>query len=138
MMRRTSDTPKEDLLSGTKILVVDDNARGRHLLRATIELEEEYEVMTAADGREALELAGRECPGLVLMDLHMPVWDGYRTTTCLKANPKTADIPVIALTASHVMGEDLARAMEAGCVDYLQKPVPRQLLLDKVHEHIRA
>lgn len=121
-----------------KILIVDDNATGRELLRDTIELEGEYEIVTAANGRDALDVAERERPDLILMDLQMPLMDGYETTEHLKADPGTADIPVVALTASHVMSEDHQRAMQVGCADYLQKPVSRLLLLQKVRQHIKA
>lgn len=124
-------------MSEGKILIVDDNDTGRELLRDTIELEGEYDIATAANGLEALEAVRREKPDLILMDLHMPRMDGYETTINLKANPETADIPVIALTASHVMSEDHQRAIEVGCADYMQKPVARLLLLEKVRQHIR-
>ncbi|MDQ3855500.1 MAG: response regulator [Chloroflexota bacterium] len=123
-------------MSEGRILIVDDNATGRQLLRDTIELEGEYDVVTAANGLEALEAVRREKPDLVLMDLHMPLMDGYETTENLKAHPETASIPVVALTASHVMSEDHQRAIEIGCADYLQKPVARLLLLEKVRQHI--
>lgn len=124
-------------MSEGKILIVDDNVTGRELLRDTIELEGEYEIVTAANGIEALEVVGREQPDLILMDLHMPQMDGYETTINLKANPETARIPVIALTASHVMSEDHRRALQVGCADYLQKPVARTVLLEKVRHYLR-
>ncbi len=124
-------------MSEGKILVVDDNAVGRELLRDTIELEGDFEIVTAANGVEALQVADAEKPNLILMDLHMPLMDGYQTTENLKRNPETTDIPVVALTASHVMSEDHKRALEVGCVDYLQKPVARVLLLQKIRQHLR-
>ncbi|MDP9351902.1 MAG: response regulator [Chloroflexota bacterium] len=120
-----------------KILIVDDNPTGRELLRDTIELEGDYEIVTAANGVEALEVAGQEMPNLILMDLHMPLMDGYETTERLKTNPATSHIPVVALTASHVMSDDHKRAIQVGCADYLQKPVARVILLQKVRQHIR-
>lgn len=120
-----------------KILIVDDNVTGRELLRDTIELEGEFEIATAANGVEALAVVGRDKPDLILMDLHMPQMDGYETTINLKANPATADIPVIALTASHVMSEDHQRAIQVGCADYLQKPVARPVLLEKVRQYLQ-
>ncbi|MDQ3327565.1 MAG: response regulator [Chloroflexota bacterium] len=125
-------------MSEGKILVVDDNAVGRELLRDTIELEGDFEIITAANGVEALQVARSEKPDLILMDLHMPLMDGYQTTENLKSNPETTDIPVVALTASHVMSEDHKRALDVGCVDYLQKPVARALLLQKVRLHIKV
>ncbi len=121
-----------------KIMIVDDNPTGRELLRDTIELEGDYEIVTAANGVEALKVAGQEMPNLILMDLHMPLMDGYETTEKLKANPATAHIPVIALTASHVMSDDHQRALRVGCADYLQKPVARVILLQKVRQHIQS
>ncbi len=128
---------EEDRVTEGKILVVDDNATGRELLRDTIELEGDFEILTAANGVEALQVANAEKPNLILMDLHMPLMDGYQTTENLKSNPDTTDIPVIALTASHVMSEDHKRALQVGCVDYLQKPVARVLLLQKVRHYIK-
>ena len=124
-------------MSQGKILIVDDNAIGRALLRDTIELEGEYDIVTAKNGVEALEVVKHEKPNLILMDLQMPLMDGYETTLNLKANPEPADIPVVALTASHVMSDDHQRAMQIGCADYLQKPVARLLLLEKVRQHIK-
>ncbi len=124
-------------MSAGKILIVDDNATGRELLRDTIELEGDYEIITAANGLEALETVRLHMPDLILMDLHMPIMDGYETTENLKIDPRTAGIPVVALTASHVLSEDHQRAMDVGCADYLQKPVARVLLLETVHKHLR-
>ena len=120
-----------------KVLIVDDNSTGRELLRDMIELDGDFEILTAANGVEALEVARRERPDLILMDLHMPAMDGYETTENLKKDAQTAGIPVVALTASHVLSEDHQRAMRVGCADYLQKPVARVLLLEKVRQHIR-
>jgi CheY-like chemotaxis protein len=122
----------------SRILIVDDNATARALLRDTIQLEGEYDIITAANGLEAVQLALAERPDLILMDLHMPLMDGYEATCALKADLRTADIPVVALTASYVMGEDRERALRAGCAEYLQKPVPRVLLLEKVREHLAS
>ncbi len=123
-------------MTTAKILVVDDNAIGRELLRDTIELDGEYEVLTASSGEEALRLAERERPNLIILDLHMPRMDGYQTTSELRSRPGTRDIPIIALTASRVGREDRRRAFESGCQDYLEKPVPRHLLLSKLRQHL--
>ncbi len=124
-------------MSQGRILIVDDNATGREFLRDTIELEGEYEVLTVPSGQEALEVAELDQPHLILMDLHMPQMDGYETTQQLKANRLTAHIPVIAMTASRVTADDRRQAEVVGCVDYVQKPVPRFILLEKIKQHLR-
>jgi len=124
-------------MSRPKILIVDDNPVALSLMRDTLELEESYEVLTTSDPREVLQLCREQLPDLVLMDLQMPRMDGYEVTRRLKADARTRDIPVVALTASRLSVEDMGRAMEAGCAGYLQKPVPRSLLLEAVQRYLR-
>ena len=103
-----------------KILIVEDVEYNRDLLVQL--LEEDYEVLTAADGAAGIEAAVRERPDLILMDLSLPGIDGWEATRRLKARPDTAAIPVIALTA-HAMQGDEERARACGCDDYLTKPI---------------
>ncbi|MCC2664397.1 MAG: Response regulator receiver protein, partial [Geminicoccaceae bacterium] len=102
-----------------RILIVEDVEYNRDLLVQL--LEDDYEVLTAADGAAGIELAARGRPDLILMDLSLPVVDGWEATRRLKARPETLAIPVIALTA-HAMQGDEDKARACGCDDYLTKP----------------
>ena len=113
-----------------KILLVEDNELNRDMLSRRLVLRG-HEVVIAEDGRMALEMALREFPDLVLMDLGLPVMDGWEATRRLKADARTAALPVIALTA-HAMADDRMRAIEAGCDDFDTKPVDLARLLGKV------
>ena len=113
-----------------KILLIEDNeanrdALSRHLKRRG------YEVVMAVDGQQGLAMARSEAPALILMDMSLPVLDGWEATRQLKADPQTGSIPVIALTA-HAMAGDRAKALEAGCDDYDTKPVEFPRLLAKI------
>ena len=112
-----------------KILVVEDVEFNRDLLVQL--LEDEYEILTAVDGAAGIELAEREHPDLILMDLSLPVIDGWEATRRIKANQSVRDIPIIALTA-HAMQGDAERALKCGCDDYLSKPLDEQLLFRKL------
>ncbi|GIK41016.1 MAG: response regulator [Chloroflexota bacterium] len=112
-----------------KILIVEDVELNLDLL--TQLLEDEYELVAAADGAQGVALAEQEQPDLILMDISLPVLDGYEATRQIKANPALTHIPVIALTA-HAMSGDLERALAAGCDDYLTKPLNDSLLFEKL------
>jgi CheY-like chemotaxis protein len=114
----------------SRLLLVEDNedsrdALSRHLRRKG------YEVLTAMDGRQGLAAARSEPPDLVLMDMSLPVLDGWEATRQLKADPQTRHIPVIALTA-HAMAGDREKALAAGCDEYDTKPVEFARLLGKI------
>jgi CheY-like chemotaxis protein len=113
-----------------RILLVEDNEMNRDMLSRRLE-RRGYQVLLAVDGREGVDRAGAEAPDLVLMDMSLPVLDGWEATRVLKAAPATRHIPVIALTA-HAMSSDRARAMEAGCDDYDTKPIDLPRLLGKI------
>ncbi len=114
----------------TKILVVEDNEMNRDMLARRL-ARKKYEVLVAVDGRESVEMARSEAPDLILMDMSLPVMDGWEATRQLKASPDTRAIPIIALTA-HAMSGDREKAMEAGCDDYDTKPIELPRLLGKV------
>ena len=114
----------------TKILLVEDNEMNRDMLSRRLE-RKGYLVVLAVDGESGVEMAGSEAPDLVLMDMSLPVLDGWEATRRLKANAATRGIPVSALTA-HAMSSDRAKAMEAGCDDYDTKPVELPRLLGKI------
>lgn len=115
-----------------KILLVEDNELNRDMLSRRLQ-KKAFEVICAVDGPEAARLARSEKPDLILMDMHLPVTDGWETTRQLKAAPDTAAIPIIALTADAMSG-DREKALAAGCDDYDTKPVELPRLLEKVHK----
>lgn len=114
----------------SKILLVEDNEMNRDMLSRRLE-RKGYEVLIAVDGQAGVEKTSSETPDLILMDLSLPVMDGWEATRRIKADPATQGIPVIALTA-HAMKEDEQKALDAGCDDYDTKPVNFQRLLGKI------
>jgi CheY-like chemotaxis protein len=114
----------------SRILLVEDNEMNRDMLSRRLE-RKAYEVIIAIDGQAGVNMASSESPDLILMDLSLPVIDGWEATRRLKANPATQSIPVIALTA-HAMAGDEQKALQAGCDDYDTKPVNFQRLLGKI------
>ena len=119
-----------------KILLVEDNEMNRDMLSRRLE-RKGYQVVLAVDGQSGVELAGTEAPDLVLMDMSLPVLDGWEATRRLKADPGTAHLPVIALTA-HAMSGDRERAIAAGCDDYDTKPIELTRLLGKIEALLGA
>jgi len=113
-----------------KILLVEDNEMNRDMLSRRLE-RRGYQVAIALDGKQGVAMAGSEAPDLILMDMSLPVLDGWEAARCLKATPETRTIPIIALTA-HAMVGDREKAIEAGCDDYDTKPVEFQRLLEKI------
>ncbi len=113
-----------------KILLVEDNEMNRDMLSRRL-LRRGFDVVMAADGQEGVTLAGSLAPDLILLDMSLPVMDGWEAARRLKAEPGTAGIPIIALTA-HAMAGDREKALEAGCDDYDTKPVELKRLLDKI------
>ena len=114
----------------TRILLVEDNEMNRDMLSRRLE-RKEFEVLIAIDGQAGVNMAIAEKPDLILMDLSLPVIDGWEATRQIKANPEVQSIPVIALTA-HAMAGDEEKALQAGCDDYDTKPVNFQRLLTKI------
>ena len=110
-----------------KILLVEDNEMNRDMLSRRLE-KRKYEVAIAVDGQEGVEMAEFEAPDLILMDLSLPVIDGWEATRRIKTNPRLRSIPIIALTA-HAMTADREKALEAGCDAYETKPVQLPSLL---------
>ena len=114
----------------TKILYVEDNEDNVYMLRGRL-TRAGFAVVVALDGEQGVALAGSEAPDLILMDLSLPVLDGWEATRRLKAASQTRAIPIIALSA-HAMEGDRARALAAGCDDYDTKPVDLPRLLEKI------
>ena len=115
----------------TRILYVEDNDDNVYMLKMRFEMLGGFEVLVAENGEVGCQKAIAEIPDVILMDLDLPVVDGWQATRRLKANSKTQKIPIIALTA-HAMDGDRQRALDAGCDDYDTKPVDISRLLDKI------
>jgi CheY-like chemotaxis protein len=119
----------------TKILLVEDNELNRDMLSRRLE-RKGYQVLIAVDGQQAVAMAQSEAPALILMDMSLPVLDGWEATRQIKADDRTKKIPVIALTA-HAMQGDEQKAKEAGCDDFDTKPVELPRLLDKLERLLK-
>jgi two-component system cell cycle response regulator DivK len=117
-------------VNNARILVVEDNRDNMMLITDLLQTLE-YVVIQAGDGQSGVKLAEAELPDLILMDLSLPVMDGWAATRQIKANPTLQHIPIIALTA-HAMVGDRERALAAGCDDYLAKPIDLSLLTVKI------
>ena len=113
-----------------KILLIEDNEMNRDMLSRRL-IRKGYDVVMATDGEQGVAMADSEKPDLILMDMSLPVIDGWEATRQVKAAEATRTIPVIALTA-HAMAGDREKALEAGCDDYDTKPVDINRLLDKI------
>jgi len=119
-----------------KILLVEDNEMNRDMLSRRLN-RNGFEVVIAVNGQDGVDLAGSTRPDLILMDMSLPVLDGWEATKIVKSNPDTARIPVIALTA-HAMVHDRERAMAAGCDEFDTKPIELSRLLEKINSLLRA
>ena len=119
-----------------KILLVEDNEMNRDMLSRRLQ-RRGYQVVLALDGQSGVEMTQTEAPDLVLMDMSLPVLDGWEAARRLKADAVTRHIPVIALTA-HAMSSDREKALEAGCDDYDTKPVELPRLLAKIDALLRG
>ncbi|MGB2868074.1 MAG: response regulator [Bacteroidota bacterium] len=111
----------------TRILLVEDNEVNREMMRRRLQ-RRGYEVIDAEDGQEAIHKAQTERPSVILMDMSLPIIDGWDATARLKGDASTCAIPIIGLTA-HAMIEDRQKALEAGCDDYITKPVDFEKLV---------
>jgi CheY-like chemotaxis protein len=120
-----------------RILYVEDNADNVAVLTTWLELEGDIEVIVAADGAQGVQVAAREAPDLVLMDLYLPVVDGFEATRQIKAQSQSRRIPIIALSA-HAMDEDRAKAYAAGCDDFEAKPIVFTRLVAKIRRLLEA
>ncbi len=115
-----------------KVLLVEDNEMNRDMLSRRL-IRKGYEVVLGEDGEKGVEMAASESPDIILMDMSLPVIDGWEATRRIKADAATSAIPVIALTA-HAMASDREKAMAAGCDDYDTKPVELARLLEKIEK----
>ena len=120
----------------TTILIIEDNEMNRDMLSRRLE-RKGYKVLIAVDGEKGLEVARANTPDLILMDMSLPVVDGWEATRRLKADERLKHIPVVALTA-HAMANDRDKALEAGCDDYDTKPIELARLLGKMEALLAA
>lgn len=114
----------------SRLLLVEDNEMNRDMLSRRLK-KRGFEVQMAFDGKQGVEMAGTEKPDLILLDMSLPVMDGWEAARHLKGDAATSGIPIIALTA-HAMAGDMEKALEAGCDDYDTKPVELKRLLEKI------
>jgi two-component system, cell cycle response regulator DivK len=119
----------------SRVLLVEDNEVNSYLIRFVLE-RAGYAVQVATNGLEGIEAARLERPDLILMDIGMPVMDGYEATERLKADPGLASVPVVALSA-HAMEHEKERAYQAGCVAHIEKPIDMTTFIRQVQTHLR-
>jgi len=117
-----------------KILIVEDNEMNRDMLSRRLE-RKGFSIVMAEDGKKGVDMSISETPDLILMDLSLPIMDGWEATSTIKANPETKDIPIIVLTA-HAMAGDREKALEAGADEYDTKPIEFKRLLGKIKDFI--
>lgn len=122
-------------MSAGRILIVEDNMDTYELVRFILE-KNGFETLLAMNGRDGVNAASKQRPDLIIMDLSMPEMDGWTATRLIKGNHVTSDIPLIALTA-HALPSDRKRAFDAGCDEYISKPMDLLDLLETVHDWIQ-
>jgi CheY-like chemotaxis protein len=120
-----------------KLLYVEDNEDNLYMLQLYFDVLGEYAILSAPDGAAGIAIAAAEQPDLILMDLNLPEVDGWEAARCLKADPATRDIPIIALSA-HAMPGDREKALASGCDDFDTKPVEFDRLLEKIEQALAA
>jgi len=117
------------------ILVVEDQEDNRQILRDLLSTGD-YELIEAENGQEAIDAVAKKIPDLILMDIQLPVMDGYEATRRIKANPDWKEIPIIVVT-SYALSGDAEKARAAGCDDYVTKPYSPRQLLAKIREFLK-
>ena len=117
-----------------RILIIEDNEQNLYLTTFILE-KSGYEVFQARDGREGIELAGQVEPALILLDIQLPVMDGYAVARGLRSNPALAEVPIVAVT-SYAMVGDREKTLEAGCTDYLEKPINPDTFMTEVEQYL--
>ena len=121
----------------TKILYVEDNDDNVYMLKMRLELLGDFDVVAAPDGEQGCAMALAERPGIILMDLEMPVVDGWEATRRLKGDPQTRDIPIIALSA-HALAGEREKALAAGCDEFDTKPIEFERLVSTLRRVLAA
>jgi two-component system, cell cycle response regulator DivK len=120
----------------TKILYIEDNDDNVYMLKMRLELLGDFEVLAAENGEKGCEMAAREQPDIVLMDLEMPVVDGWEATRRLRDNPQTRDIPIVALSA-HALAGEREKALAAGCNEFDTKPIEFDRLVATIRHLVK-
>jgi len=123
-------------LAGSRILVIEDNEENIRLFRAILKLEGVAEVLEAKRAQVGIEIAEREQPDLILMDIQMPDMDGLTATRLLRANAKTSNIPIVAVTAS-VTEKDRKEVLEAGCDEHIAKPIDPSIFGQQIAAYLK-
>jgi CheY-like chemotaxis protein len=118
----------------SKILVIEDNEQNMYLVTFILE-KHGYEVVQARDGREGIDLAGRVQPVAILLDIQLPIMDGYAVAEALRNDPALADVPIVAVT-SYAMAGDRERILAAGCQGYIEKPINPETFVDDVERYL--
>lgn len=118
----------------SKILVIEDNEQNMYLVTFILE-KRGYQVVQAWDGREGIELARQVKPALILLDIQLPVMDGYAVARELKSNPALADVPIVAVT-SYAMVGDRERILAAGCTSYIEKPINPETFMAEIERYL--
>jgi len=119
-----------------KILIIEDNEQNLYLISFILE-KYGYEVFAARDGQEGIDMATSVKPDLILLDIHLPVMDGYAVARQLRTNAQFAQIPIIAVT-SYAMTGDREKTLEAGCNGYIEKPINPDTFLQQVEQHLSS
>jgi CheY-like chemotaxis protein len=119
---------------GTKILVIEDNEQNLYLVTFILE-KHGHEVIQAQDGMKGIELANQVKPALILLDIQLPVMDGYEVAQELRKNPELQEVPIVAVT-SYAMVGDREQIMEAGCDGYIEKPINPDTFMSEVEQHL--
>jgi two-component system cell cycle response regulator DivK len=118
----------------SKILIIEDNEQNLYLVTFILE-KHGHEVVQARDGRRGIELAGRVQPMLILLDIQLPVMDGYAVARELRSNPELVDVPIVAVT-SYAMAGDRERILAAGCEGYIEKPINPTTFMAEVERYL--
>jgi len=118
----------------SKILIVEDNEMNRDMLSRRL-IRKGFDVIMAEDGQKGVEMSKSDNPDLILMDLSLPIMDGWQATSTIKADPETKSIPIIVLTA-HAMAGDREKALDAGADEYDTKPIEFKRLLGKIKDFL--
>lgn len=119
----------------SKILYIEDNEQNMYLVTFILE-KHGYEVCAATDGQEGIDLAARIKPDLILLDIQLPLMDGYAVARQLRTNPDLAEIPIVAVT-SYAMAGDREKALAAGCCGYIEKPINPDTFMQQVEQHMQ-
>lgn len=119
---------------GKRILYIEDNEQNMYLVTFLLQTHG-YTVIPATDGQEGIDMAAREKPDLILLDIQLPKMDGHTVARTLRSNPELAAIPIVAVT-SYAMAGDREKAMAAGCNGYIEKPINPDIFIQQVEQHL--